>query len=461
MLDITMVENYLPGLLLAAVLVAGISLVPLSYSDYPPPLRQIRDGGANPEDVQCNDGLVHAVRANGARVCVRDATAERLGWEVFVAESAPPDKASFGAILASGTVESVPSTEGKRFWILIEPDIVTGADIVPGHGLFFTLTPNSGEESLRVKIPKDFPTLAVHTGTLTFDDPIVVIADGEEVPSERTESDCFDTYTIPVQNSTLVELLYAYAIGDEPYIVSRSIDVDCPEQMFDDRSAGDYNVILKTSSSTEFVDDGREITGAVLEPSAPPYDMYDTIMNSEINPGNIGPDNLARIQSTSHEEYSVNPGIGFDVEDWMPTHIIDGQRLLYADTGCYRSGDCYLEMQFVPTTFVLNENVHSHALDFSKGYLVHVEYEVKRFYEIDYIVKSLRKIYESEPGAYGGFVNMTRDGKTVWAYEGGQHTFRHYQAVLNFDLNEHTWFGVKSKYHTLDEIIPVFESMGN
>jgi len=323
-----MFEGYLPGLLLTAVLAVGVSLVPLAYSDYPPPLQQIGYCGVSPEDVQCNDGLVHAVRAGGNHVCVKETTAETLGWEIFVAEvAAPPGKEASAGVTSEG-------------------------------------------------------------------------ADG-------------------------------------------------------------YEVVLKTSSSVEFVDDGREIKGAVLERSARPYSMYDTIMNSVINPDNIGPDNLARIQSTPHEKYSINPGVGFYVEDWMPTHIIDGQRLLYADTGCHPHGDCYLEMQFMPTTFVLDEDVYNLGLEYSEGYLVHVEYKVKRFYEIDYIVENLSRIFESEPGAYGGFVNTTRDGKTVWAYEGGRDVYRHYQAVLNFDLDEHTWFGVKSKYHTLDEIMPVFVCMGN
>ena len=83
-----MVGNHLPVLLLVAALVAGVSLVPTSYSDYLPPLQQVRDGGISPEDVQCNEGLVHAVRSNGAHVCVRESTTEKLGWEVFVSEEA-------------------------------------------------------------------------------------------------------------------------------------------------------------------------------------------------------------------------------------------------------------------------------------------------------------------------------------------------------------------------------------
>lgn len=97
-----MVGNHLPVLLLAAAFVAGVSAVPLSYSDYPPPLQQVGDGSVSPEDVQCNVGLVHAIRANGAHVCVRETTAERLGWEVFVSEEAA----------AGGTAPNASSSAG-------------------------------------------------------------------------------------------------------------------------------------------------------------------------------------------------------------------------------------------------------------------------------------------------------------------------------------------------------------
>lgn len=88
LLEGTMIWNPLLVLLLVAALVVGVSVVPQSYSDYPPPLQQIRDDGVSLEDVQCNEGLVHAIRANGAHVCVRETTAERLDWKVFVSEVA-------------------------------------------------------------------------------------------------------------------------------------------------------------------------------------------------------------------------------------------------------------------------------------------------------------------------------------------------------------------------------------
>ena len=105
------VRGCLPVLLLplAAALVAGAPLVPPAHADYPPPpLQQVRDGGVSPEDVQCNAGLVHAVRANGAHVCVREATAERLGWEIFAAEKA--DSAGAGG---PGTIPGASPPAGS------------------------------------------------------------------------------------------------------------------------------------------------------------------------------------------------------------------------------------------------------------------------------------------------------------------------------------------------------------
>lgn len=86
LLEDNVIRNYLPEMLLVAALVTGMFAMSLSYSDYPSPLQQVRDDGVSPEDVQCNAGLVHTIRANGAHVCVREITAERFEWEIFVAE---------------------------------------------------------------------------------------------------------------------------------------------------------------------------------------------------------------------------------------------------------------------------------------------------------------------------------------------------------------------------------------
>ena len=200
--------------------------------DYPPPLRQIRDGGVSPEDVQCNTGLVHAVRPNGAHACVRDSTAERMDWEIFAVEAAPPDRVSYATILIAGIEESVPSTEGKNFRILVEPDIVVGVDFVPEEGLSFTLIPNAEEESLLVKIPKNFPILTTRPDTAMIYDDRFVIGDGVELPSELTEDDCFLNYAISVQNSTSIDLVYTFPAVYEPRVVSRTVDDSCLERVF-------------------------------------------------------------------------------------------------------------------------------------------------------------------------------------------------------------------------------------
>lgn len=220
-------------------------------------------------------------------------------------------------------------------------------------------------------------------------------------------------------------------------------------------------VTLSVVSSEEFVDDGREIKRSTLQKSPAPAPWYERITDSEINPDDIDSDGLIRLpQSAQHEKYSVNPGVGFYIQDWMPTHIPDGQKLLYADQECYPSGDCDLRINFVPTTFVLHENVTNYDLDVSKGFNVLVHYGVEPLHEIEDSIEHAKEGLESQPDNYGGFRDMTRDGKTVLAYEGGN-ALNHYQAVLNFRLDEHTSLGVVSNYHTLNELIPIFNSIGN
>ena len=94
MSNVIMTAYYLLGLMLAAAFANGASAIPLTYSDHPPPMQQIKDGDVTPEDIQCNTGLVHAVRANGAHVCVKETTAEKLGWEIFVIKAAKSDEAT-------------------------------------------------------------------------------------------------------------------------------------------------------------------------------------------------------------------------------------------------------------------------------------------------------------------------------------------------------------------------------
>ncbi len=216
---------------------------------------------------------------------------------------------------------------------------------------------------------------------------------------------------------------------------------------------------LNVASPVEFVDDGREVKRSVLQRSPAPWPMYERIMDSQITPDDVGSDGLARVSSTPHEKYSVNPGVGFYIGDWFPTHILDGYKLLYAETECHPSGNCGLTIQYVPTTFVLHQNVTNYDLDVSKGFMVGVKYSVEPLDEIEDAIEEGKEIDESQHGNYGrGFVNMTRDGKTVYAFEGGN-SLNHYRAILSYQINDHVNFHVISNYHTLDELLPVFNSI--
>jgi len=218
-------------------------------------------------------------------------------------------------------------------------------------------------------------------------------------------------------------------------------------------------ITLETSSPVEFVDDGREYPRATQRHPPPvPWDWFP--MNLVIAPGDVGPDNRIRLSTTPHEKYSVTPGTGLHVEDWMPSHIPDGQRLLYVNNHCSPLGYCYMKMQFVPTTFVLSNDTTNYDLQYkSDGFVVAAEYSPVQLDEIEDRIEYFVEVFGSQPGNYGeGLRDMTRDGKTVFAFEGGN-DLNHYRAYLNLHLDEHTWMSVTSNYHTLDELLPVFDSI--
>ena len=148
----------------------------------------------------------------------------------------------YAIILVAGIEESIPSTEDETFRILIEPNVVENVDFVPDEGLFFTLIPNTGEEPLLIKIPKNFPIFTTHDDAAVYD-PMVAVGEGLELQSELVEDDCFFNYVISVQGSTSVDLLYTYPPTGEPHIVSRSVDSrSCLEKslykQIQDRTAG-------------------------------------------------------------------------------------------------------------------------------------------------------------------------------------------------------------------------------
>jgi len=72
-----------PALPLLAVLALGISAVPPSHSDYPPPAQQLRDG-VPPEDIRCNGDRVLVIRGGGSPACVYAGTAEKMIWTPII-----------------------------------------------------------------------------------------------------------------------------------------------------------------------------------------------------------------------------------------------------------------------------------------------------------------------------------------------------------------------------------------
>ena len=134
--------------------------------------------------------------------------------------------------MVSGTHESVPSTGDKDFQIFVEPDIVEDLVFIPDKGLLFTIHPNVKEETLLVEIPKNFPILTTRNDAFIYDRMLSIGDDGLELPTELTEDRCFFSYTIYLQNSTGIQLLYTYPLIDYMHITSNPVARDCFEKVF-------------------------------------------------------------------------------------------------------------------------------------------------------------------------------------------------------------------------------------
>ena len=226
--------------------------------------------------------------------------------------------------------------------------------------------------------------------------------------------------------------------------------------------------ILQIASPLEYVDDGRKYND-VVQRTAGPRPIYDEIMAYELVIGNDDVSGTTLISSPPHEKYSKNQGVGLYIEDWMPTHIIDGYKLLYVNVGYYdyslnhnpRSTNNVhtVAYQFVPNDFILYANVTDTSLyKQSNAYRIVAKINSTPYDETEDIAERLWDARESQSGNYGGFREMTRDGKFVAAYEGGNDLNR-YTASAAFHPDEYTILYVNSNHHTLDELIPVFESI--
>ena len=67
-------------------LVLAAGAVATAHAEVPPPLKQLA-AGVSPEGVLCREGLVLVVRGADDAVCVRDNTAERMGWTVTIPDA--------------------------------------------------------------------------------------------------------------------------------------------------------------------------------------------------------------------------------------------------------------------------------------------------------------------------------------------------------------------------------------
>ena len=222
-------------------------------------------------------------------------------------------------------------------------------------------------------------------------------------------------------------------------------------------------VMIDQSSDVEFVDDGREIFFSKLQASAPPRNYYNTIMTHLSNNDSVFSNDgkgIITLKSSPHEKYSVKEGVGLYLEDWLTEFIPEGQRLLYS-TNMYHENGAYYKVthNYVPTTFELTPEISTSDLKKTKGFTISIKRNAEfPISQIENTIEYHKNKLATQDDNVGGYVDMIRDGKTVLAYS-GSNKYNHYQAVISFHPDEYTSIGVRSNYHTLDELLPIFESI--
>ncbi len=68
------------------LVLAVVALTATAYAEVPPPLKQLA-AGVSPEDVLCREGLILVVRGADDAICVKEDTAERMGWTITVPDA--------------------------------------------------------------------------------------------------------------------------------------------------------------------------------------------------------------------------------------------------------------------------------------------------------------------------------------------------------------------------------------
>ncbi len=165
----------------------------------------------------------------------------------------------FITVLVPGIADSVPSTNDNVFQIPMDPEIVDNVVFDPYLGLFFIINSDNTEKTLDVKIPKNFPTLTTRTDLSIYDSMMVLGDNDLELSTEMTEDTCFYNYTIFLQNSKDIQMLFTYPPVNEPYIISKEVDSSCFDKVFSNDQISNSMTALVVKSepqeSEEIIDE--------------------------------------------------------------------------------------------------------------------------------------------------------------------------------------------------------------
>ena len=482
------------------------------------PSKQMREG-IPLNQIQCNDQRILIESPVGKPVCVFDGTVEKLsqrGWNVVGSLESTTDTVE---VPATDTIEN-PATDTPTEPISEEPADQPSESIIdtiaePTTNTVENSTTNIPVEESTTNTVENSTTNTVEnstTNTVENSTTNTVENSTTNIPVEEPTTNTVENSTtntvensttntvensttnIPVEESTTntvenstTNIPVEEPVTDPPVeepvtdppveepvtdppveepvtdtveepttnIPTESTSEETADELTTDPQTGDGQIIyFSTSSPVEFVHDGREIELPGPFGSSPP--VYDTIMSATWSPTDIDQQGIISIISPPHEKYSVNQGVGFYLEDWMPTSLPDGQKLLYANTGFHKYKDKgtrpheahSFKFQFVPTSFVVTEDINAIDLARSKGFSFNAEHSTIPFPDLDIILSSIHNT---------GSVPMTRDGKNVIVFEGILSGY--YHAAITFRFDENTIMHVNSRYHTLEELLPVFDSI--
>lgn len=216
---------------------------------------------------------------------------------------------------------------------------------------------------------------------------------------------------------------------------------------------------LQVSSPVEFVDDGREFPQIFARAPAPePFYDYILDQRDDYPVDDMG---LYRVPYDSHEKYSIKEGVGFYPEDWMPSILPDGYKLLYITNDHYEKSNSFkLRMHFVPNDFILNKNTTSYSThDNWDGFTVYVGKFPYALDETKDSMEGYNEFIEEDSNAIIRILDKERDGKFVNASE-TQNNNHYFTARYNYLVDDFTVVTVHSNYLTLEELEPTFYSVG-